>query len=270
MNKERLGDPTKLGNANAMAHAASQLLYRAAAANIVPLSGDEHSNLGWDVASRSFQTRALNDAGTIVELSLSPLVLNIGGDKLPLETVSIETAISLLDAKLAALGLKSASSAPIPYDLPANVMSLQIFEAVDGLDALAAWYDLAASTLNQFARDLGDITPGPSEVRCWPHHFDIATYVSLEAGDAEEARGIGIGLSPGDGSYAEPYFYVNPWPSVAPEKLPAPVTPGHWHTEGFVGSVATGSEIMSLQDVSAGSSMFVQRSFDVGRKLLGF
>lgn len=268
MNKERLGNPTQLGSARAMAHAASQLLYRAAAANNDPLPGDEHSNLGWDVASGSFQTRPLNATDVVIVLGLSPFVLKIGVEKLGLGGIKIAAALSWLDEKLAANGLKPGSAVVATYDLPSEVTTLETFETVDGLEALAAWYDLAAYALTQLASDMSAIKPGPGEVRCWPHHFDIATYVSLEEGDAEEARGIGAGLSPGDGSYDEPYFYVNPWPTVAPEKLPEPITPGHWHTEGFVGSVATGTEILSLDDISKGAGAFVRRSFDTGQSLL--
>jgi hypothetical protein len=88
--------------------------------------------------------------------------------------------------------------------------------------------------------------PGASEVRCWPHHFDVGALVSLETQpDGSLAKSIGLGLSPGDESYPEPYWYVSPWPYPAPSKLPALESGGRWHTEGFAAAILTGSELLS-------------------------
>jgi len=103
-------------------------------------------------------------------------------------------------------------------------------------------------------------------VRCWPHHFDIATYVSLEHGDFETAKGIGVGMSPGDESYDQPYFYINPFPHLNAAELPAPPSPGHLHNEGFVGAIATGDEIISLADIGKALPRFIAESFSIGRE----
>ena len=87
-----------------------------------------------------------------------------------------------------------------------------------------------------------------SPVRCWAHHFDIATVISLEGGDAEVARSIGLGLSPGDDSYGEPYFYVAPWPHPEADQLEDVAAIGHWHMAGFVAYVVTGSEFAGDDD----------------------
>jgi hypothetical protein len=51
-----------------------------------------------------------------------------------------------------------------------------------------------------------------SEVRCWPHHFDLGSLIVVEtSADGELTKSIGIGLSPGDEAHAEPYFYVSPF-----------------------------------------------------------
>jgi hypothetical protein len=106
-------------------------------------------------------------------------------------------------------------------------------------------------------------------LRCWPHHFDIATYVSLEAGDPETARAMGVGMSPGDESYDQPYFYVNPWPHLDSSELPDPPAPGHWHTDGYVGLIATAEEVLSQSDDALDLSRFLENAFDIGRRRLG-
>ncbi|HYX25460.1 MAG TPA: hypothetical protein VFC23_15020 [Thermoanaerobaculia bacterium] len=83
--------------------------------------------------------------------------------------------------------------------------------------------------------------PGASPVRCWPHHFDLATLILLDPGDnPEKACSIGVGLSPGDGDIAEPYFYVLPWPAPPTCALPT-LAAGRWQTAGWMGAVLEAS-----------------------------
>jgi len=80
---------------------------------------------------------------------------------------------------------------------------------------------------------------GASAVRTWPHHFDIGLLLSL-GGD----RSVGVGLSPGDETYAEPYVYVNAYP--APEDAELPDLPlGGWQTEDFFAAVLTATELLA-------------------------
>ncbi|HKO58535.1 MAG TPA: hypothetical protein VJ276_21900 [Thermoanaerobaculia bacterium] len=72
-------------------------------------------------------------------------------------------------------------------------------------------------------------------VRCWPHHFDIATLIPLGG-----ERTLGIGMSPGDTTHGEPYYYVTPWPYPAVDTLP-PLAVGAWNTDGWVGAVLPAS-----------------------------
>ncbi len=92
----------------------------------------------------------------------------------------------------------------------------------------------------ELLRPVAESSGGWSEVRNWPHHFDIATICVLDlAADREHARSINVGLSPGDGSHDEPYFYVTPWP--APDVSSAPALPGagRWTSEGFTAAMIT-------------------------------
>ena len=80
--------------------------------------------------------------------------------------------------------------------------------------------------------------PEAAPVRCWPHHFDIATLIALDADThSETARSIGVGLSPGDSGRANPYFYVTPWPYPQGRELPELEGGGVWNTEGWTGAV---------------------------------
>ncbi len=274
--RRMLGDPLALAAARAEAHAAVQPLSRAERANLLKAPDDGDSNLGWSREHMMFVTHPLGAAGHMAGLRLAPLTMIFlrGGrisDELPLAGVGLAEAEAWLDARLEGVGLSPACAVKIPYALPDDVAAITTFgRDHEGLAHLAAWYALAAASLEAFAAALpGGLDPGPSPVRCWPHHFDIATYVGLAAGDPETAPGIGVGFSPGDQSYDQPYFYVNPWPHLAAQSLPDAVRPGHWHTEGFVGMIATGEEILSLDDIRAGTEAFLRASFDSGRSASG-
>ena len=77
---------------------------------------------------------------------------------------------------------------------------------------------------------------------------------------------LAIGLSPGDGSYGEPYVYVTPWPY--PDAPPDAALPlGHWHREGFTAAIATGSEILAA-DGDAALDGFVEAAVTACRSIL--
>jgi hypothetical protein len=108
--------------------------------------------------------------------------------------------------------------------------------------ALAARYTDAAALLPQL---------GGGPVRCWPHHFDLATLLDAGTG-AANGRTIGVGLSPGDASFSEPYWYVTPYPYPDAAALP-PLTRGRWHTQRWIGAVlpaATGDEAQAFLEAA--------------------
>jgi len=86
--------------------------------------------------------------------------------------------------------------------------------------------------LDRLLRRIEDRNPGASPVRCWPHHFDIATLITVAPG-----KSIGVGLEPGDVYYDEPYFYANLSPR--PAKPPVVDLPagGSWHSHEWIGAV---------------------------------
>jgi hypothetical protein len=109
-------------------------------------------------------------------------------------------------------------------------------------------------------------------VRCWPHHFDIATLIEFappQGGDS--GRSIGVGLSPGDSSYPEPYFYVTPWPYPNDPPLPDLAARGEWHTEGWLGAVLTAPSVIAAGSAEAQAQCvdeFVESALKACRELV--
>jgi len=244
--------PTTLCAARALAHRAAQWPTRAARANLDPVADDSHSALAWHADKAAFLSQPLKGGVQVgLRVGVHELLFAKGEatEAFSLVTNTDAEAAAWLDAKLAAAKLKPAAGVKLPYDMP----SLSFARAVDegpGLAALAAWFAAGAEVLDELRIKYKRHKPGPS--RCWPHHFDIAMVLDLDPGKEKDARAIGIGLSPGDDYYAQPYFYVSPYPKPDAENLPPLPEGGRWHTRDFFGAVATGVDLLALQDPRAG------------------
>jgi hypothetical protein len=189
-------------------------------------------------------------------------------DRLPLDGVKDATAGSWVDSALQRLGLLPASKAALPYAIADHAVAqggaYERGAEAQALEELSRWFDAAADALGEVRARLLSLRPEPDLVRCWPHHFDIATLVALDDGNAKTVRSIGIGISPGDEFYAQPYAYISPWPHLDAANLPALPPPGRWHTRGFFAAVATGEEVLALADRGRGLRAFIAGAVDAG------
>jgi len=114
--------------------------------------------------------------------------------------------------------------------------------ATDAFEELAALYSDAAMVLDEVAATTANTSP----IRCWPHHFDIATLIEVAParGDAPP-RTISLGMEPGDGYYAEPYFYASMYPPPAADApRPSLAGGGSWHTREWIGAVLPASDLV--------------------------
>ncbi len=175
--------------------------------------------------------------------------------ELPLSGHTLEEAYAWLTAEIEPLlGRPLEQPLEPPGELPAHPVGTgRRFTLADPAPfvEVARWFANADGLL----REIQAKNPGASPVRCWPHHFDLATLITLDAHGAdiaganpESARTVGAGLSPGDGGRAEPYFYVTPWPAPKSTKasaLPALAGSGTWNTEGWLGAVLGAGAISS-------------------------
>lgn len=274
-------DPKSLTAARLTAHHAVQWVTRAARASLGAAPDDSHSNLGWDAANDALESQPLSDGADAMRIGLriADLTLVVIGSsgitsELPLDGKTDGDAGAWVDEVLKSLGGNGAArSIDLPYDMPERPVGDRGNYGVEthraALEELANWISNADGALQIIRSEQTEYQPGPSPVRCWPHHFDIAMLLSLEDGDPETARAIGIGLSPGDETYDQPYLYVNPWPHPSAENLPTLAAPGFWHTTGFVGAIAKGDDIAGLENQRAGTLDFLRVAVASGKSLLG-
>ena len=96
-------------------------------------------------------------------------------------------AASWIDNILTDLGLDHAGGVALPYDIPAHPVAAggRYSGAADrpAFAELARWFEAADDILDEVKSRLTDIGSASGAVRCWPHHFDIATLLSLGRGD---------------------------------------------------------------------------------------
>jgi hypothetical protein len=265
-------DQAGLSSARAQAHVAAQWLARAARAYIPAEPDDGHTNLGWEDAFGGLVTHALPD-GARLGLIVSDLALAVldgaGADPsrvFPLHGSGDAQARIWLGRQMAARGLDpDALDAPLPYAAPALASGAAYAPAdvTAHLGALAIWYANANAALGAIRLELiGRNLPAPP-VRCWPHHFDLDTLVMLAPG-----RTTGVGFSPGDHFYDEPYFYVSLYPGPDIATLPPLPAIGRWHADQFTAAVATARRIVAAKDQNRDVEAFLRAAVEIAVKAL--
>jgi hypothetical protein len=259
-------DPARLAEARLQAHHAVQWLARAARAYVPAKSDDSHTNLGWDDTLDGLISHPLK-GDTRLGLRLADLTLALhDGETLPqtfaLDRRTDREAHDWLRAQMTALGFDADGlDEPSPYALAAHAVAQGAAYSVVALTAefgeLAAWFANAHASLAEIRNRILARGLEPSPLRCWPHHFDLATLTLLEAADPEHARSVNVGFSPGDEHYHEPYFYVSPWPYPAADSLPRLAPVGHWHHRHFTAAIAPANRIVAAGNPKADTEAFL-------------
>ena len=265
-------------NAKVQLHWAAQIVAAYGNGLLQPRPDDSQSNLGWVDSFGALCSHPTSD-GWSVGLRLADLTLlfltptNTIQKKFGLSGQTLQQGFEWLASTYSKV---SGASLPKPfalreYDMPSHPVGKNaVFKLnpVAPFQELSHWYGNA----HQVIRTVSEKWKEASPIRCWPHYFDIATLVSLPLPQNSESTGtVGWGMSPGDASYAEPYFYVTVWPYPEKEKLPD-LAVGKWHTEGFVAAVLTASDLLSngQKEIQAERvHQFFQKSSELAFDALG-
>lgn len=121
------------------------------------------------------------------------------------------------------------------YDFPYHPIALGGMFSDDQTqerEILAKYYSISSQSLQNISMTNANSSP----VHIWPHHFDMAVLLSFPLD-----KSIGVGFSPGDKSYNQPYWYVSPWPY--PTFTPPHLEIGFWHTHEWTGAVLTAEDM---------------------------
>lgn len=231
-------------------HHAAQLATALGISYLPPRGDDSHTNLEWlpDLGALASNPVPVGRSAVRVGVRVADFTILILSDtsavtdSYPLDGHSPEEAAAWTREGLRLAGLDpSRYTLKRHYEIPSHAVATgaSFRKSGDALEQLHRWLGNAAALFEE----LRATNPQASEVRCWPHHFDLATLITVAPG-----KTVGVGLEPGDGYYDEPYFYVNLHPSPGSDPLPNTIAGGgRWHTHQWIGAVLPGSRLSSDQ-----------------------
>ncbi len=240
----------QLGDARRQLHHAAQFATALGISFLPHAADDSHTNLEWSPAHRALMSQAAQTSGGAIRVGvcIPDLKLLVMRDDAVAATFNlrgqtIDSGANWLRQQLDASGLEGSQYSLVRhYEIPAHAVSsgAEFSANPQHLEELAHWFGNAALQLDSVrAENNGE------HVRCWPHHFDIATLITVRDGAS-----VGVGLEPGDGYYDEPYFYVNAHPQPKRESLTTSLDGGgNWHTHEWIGAVLPASSVSA--DASA-------------------
>jgi hypothetical protein len=269
-------DRARLSEARLQAHYGVQWLARVARGYVPARPDDSHTNLGWEDVIGGFATHALPDGSRLglrlADLTLLLLGTGVSERQFCLDGRTDAEARDWLAHELGTAGFDAcALDDPAPYELPPHAVAQGMAYATGTIAAalreLAHWYANANGLLGQAHDRLAARGLQAPPVRCWPHHFDLDTLVTF--GSGEGARTMGVGFSPGDEYYGEPYFYVSLYPEPAAAALPLLPPVGRWHTHEFTAAVATANGIVAAKDQQSETAAFLAGAIDYAGTTLG-
>lgn len=263
--------PDALVEARLQAHWATQVLAAVGFSYLTPADDFSHTALQWDADARLLTGGALPDSELRAGLDVRGLTLHLGEERLALAGRMLADGYAWMRS---AIERQTGQVPRQDLETPSHVLPDHRVEhdaTFGGADEAAladleAWFAAGAAVTERLAEH----AEGAGEAMLWPHHFDFASLITV-AGSDEDARTVGVGLSPGDEGKPQPYWYVTPWPAPKADDLPA-LDEGRWHTEGWTGAVLDAADLVRFDDGAArGSALatFMSSAVAAGRRLVG-
>jgi hypothetical protein len=241
----RMESAHSLVDARLQLHHAAQLATALGISYLPKKPDDSHTNLEWIDALSALVSNPVSATNTIrVGVSASPFALIVlvnDGPRanLSLDGRTIQEAADWVRQHLATYGLDATKyTLAKHYTIPTHAVdSGARFDAsnADAFDQLSAWYGDASIILEEFVARM----PHAATVRCWPHHFDIATLIQFA-----EGKTVSLGMEPGDVYYDQPYYYASTYPRPRADLARPPLAgSGRWHTHEWIGAVLPASAV---------------------------
>lgn len=246
--------PQALTEGRLQLHYAIQCIAAVGAALAEPLPDESHVSLSWNPTLEVFMGAPIQ-AETPFRVILDPISLTAGlinqqnriFASQSLHQKTLPEALDWHKHELVKLNVDTRQIELLTYppDFPDHPLAhgacFDTHQLVTARWELTLYYANTFHLLQKIGSDHEDATP----VHIWPHHFDMATLLYLPGKKHREPMTIGIGLSPGDTNYTEPYWYVSPYPYPQVERFPELDGNGFWHTQDWVGAVLTTSNLVA-------------------------
>ncbi|WP_422360441.1 hypothetical protein [Reichenbachiella sp.] len=246
-------DVSDLSQVREQFHQAIQNVAAVGRSFLPPSEDDENANLEWDFKLQRIVGRWVdNETKFRSSISLNKFEVYLVDEHLQtissiaMENIKQTDVMVWLEHELSKLGVEfSKINLNYPYSIPEYATAKGEPFHIENMAAaqeLGKLYHNTAALLNSLVKG----EKNASEIKCWPHHFDIAARITLlDTGDPETSRSINLGMSPGDKYYNEPYFYCSPWPYPTKNLIDLSAVKAHWHEDEWVGAVLPVSQLSS-------------------------
>lgn len=271
-------NPQELTESRVQLHYAIQFIAAVGSALAEPQPDYSHTSIGWNPELQIFVGELIKtDKPFQVALdpvSLTSLILDEGGQKIAefsLNQKTLEEGMNWHKDEIGKLGADADKVVFLSYppdDFPDHAIAhgapFDASSEKSGRQELANYY----ANTHQLLQEIVANNEGASPVHIWPHHFDIATLITLDDTKDGQPMTVGVGMSPGDTSYNEPYWYVSPYPYPKTENLPPVDGKGFWHTQHWVGAVLTASKLERGEAQQAQVQSFLDSAVEAAKTLL--
>jgi hypothetical protein len=252
--------PHELVESRLQLHYAIQFIAATGAALAEPLADYSHTSLAWHPDLEVFVGSAIQSPQPF-QVALDPVSLTLilldqhseTIDSFPLLGKTMAAGLDWLQQEIAQRGVDASKIMFLDYppdDFPDHPLAHGAAFEASQAGALRELTDYYANTQPLFQAIIAT-TEGATAAHIWPHHFDMATLITLPGTKNGSPLTVGVGLSPGDTSYPEPYWYVSPYPYPDTASLPALGSLGFWHTQHWVGTVLPASQLTETVSAEA-------------------
>jgi hypothetical protein len=215
------------------------------------LSDDSQNNFSWDRETGKLDGRWIGGkTRACLDVIKFELVVEHEGqiNRLPLNGLTVEEISHNLRGHLDDVKLDGDQLLPITqFEIPSHAVDRGApFEKPDeaDLEQWARWLSNAEGMLEYVA----PIFPWASQIRIWPHHFDMGLFIPITRGNnATDLQSISLGLAIGDDEVDVPYFYINHWSkdSISYPATNPSIRTGYWHDSGWKGFVLSARNILA-------------------------
>lgn len=225
---------------------------------------------------------------TAVGLTTTPIPAKDKTFELVLDFVRHQLALTTSRGETAVISLAGQSAAAFCAETMAVLHSWGIDPAIDqgrfadetaGVyeeTAVAAFWQAFSQIDAVFKTFKAGLRQETSPVQLWPHHFDLAVLwlsgrlvPDQDPDDPEYAdEQMNFGFVTGDGSIAEPYFYVTAYP--APNGLTQTGLPNnaYWHTTGWTGAILPYAALVGDDNPQETLLTFLRAVHQAGARLM--
>lgn len=221
-------------------HIAVQYLAAAGISFVEKKPDDSHTNLGWSPDSSFLYTRNLNDAGLRLRLNYPAFALEwSNGLSLPLNGINHAKVVEWISNNARSLGVSKKYRYRFHYETGYGPINDDFIHQQPDESELHRISDLLSTAQLSIGNALR-LHNLQSEIRIWPHHFDLGAYARVN-----EQLGIGIGLAIPDSMINNFYYYVSGWrgdEGLQTDKLET-LSHGEWRSGSWNGATLEAMEV---------------------------